>query len=128
MNTASVELYWLPLGAGGHFVRLNGRVYERLMARLQRREPRDLYHAALTVQLPEGQFVVEQTPVPDLDGARRGVVAEGPVGSRWAGRFRIFRYEIRAWRGGCIPDVAEAVDSPRRLSGDEACARQVLRV
>jgi hypothetical protein len=23
-----VDLYWLPLGAGGHFVRLNGRVYE----------------------------------------------------------------------------------------------------
>jgi hypothetical protein len=21
---AAVELYWLPLGAGGHFVRLNG--------------------------------------------------------------------------------------------------------
>ena len=27
-----VDLYWLPLGAGGHFVRLNGRVYERLAA------------------------------------------------------------------------------------------------
>jgi hypothetical protein len=23
---ASVELYWLPLGAGGWFVRLNGRI------------------------------------------------------------------------------------------------------
>jgi hypothetical protein len=32
---ASVDLYWLPLGPGGHFVRLNGRVYEALTARLE---------------------------------------------------------------------------------------------
>ena len=32
-----VDLYWLPLGAGGHFVRLNGRVYEALVARRDRR-------------------------------------------------------------------------------------------
>ncbi|MDX6584014.1 MAG: hypothetical protein QOI10_3198 [Solirubrobacterales bacterium] len=121
-----VDLYWLPLGAGGHFVRFNGRVYEALAARLQRRPRRDLYHAALTVQVPEGTFVIEQAPVPDSSGERRGVVAEGAVGSRWAGRFRIFRYEIRVWRGGRIPDIAEAVDSPRRLSSDEACARRVL--
>ena len=31
-------------------------------------------------------------------------------------RFRIFRYEIRRWRDGIIPDVAEAVESPRRLT------------
>ena len=42
------------------------------------------------------------------------------------GRFRIFRYEIRVWLGGHIPDVAEAVDSPRRLAVDEASARRVL--
>ena len=46
------------------------------------------------------------------NGAERGVVAEGPVGSRWAGRLRIFRYEVRCWRGGIIPDVDEAVESP----------------
>ena len=54
------------------------------------------------------------------------MVAEGAVGGRWAGRFRIFRYEIRLWRGGHIPDVAEAVDSPRRLTSDEDRARRVL--
>jgi hypothetical protein len=32
---AAVDLYWLPLGAGGHFVRLNGRIYEALAARMQ---------------------------------------------------------------------------------------------
>jgi hypothetical protein len=124
-RSTTVDLYWLPLGAGGHFVRLNGRIYEAVASRLQRRPPRDLYHSALQLELPEGSYVIEQAPVHDWSGSERGVVAEGPVGSRWAGRFRIFRYEIRLWRGGHIPDVAEAVDSPRRLSDDEQTARQV---
>jgi hypothetical protein len=126
--TVAVDLYWLPLGAGGHFVRRNGRVYEALTARVQRRPPADLYHAALQVELPAGTFVIEQAPVRDRRGGERGVVAEGPVGARWAGRFRIFRYEIRLWRGGRIPDVDEAVDSPRRVSDDERCAQRVLEV
>ena len=125
---AAVDLYWLPLGAGGHFVRLNGRLYEALAARLQRRRAYDLYHSALQVELPEGTFVIEQAPVHDWSGKDRGVVAEGAVGSLWAGRFRIFRYEIRLWRGGHIPDVAEAVDSPRPLTDDEPRARRVLDV
>ena len=29
---ASIELYWLPLGAGGWFVRLNGGLYEAIHA------------------------------------------------------------------------------------------------
>jgi hypothetical protein len=56
------------------------------------------------------------------------VVAEGAVGSRLLARFRIFRYEIRLWPGGHIPDVAEAVESPQRLSDDVAAARRVLEV
>jgi hypothetical protein len=123
---AVVDLYWLPLGAGGHFVRLNGRVYEALAARLQRRRPCDLYHSALRVEVPEGAFVIEQAPVHDWSGSERGVVAEGAVGACWASRFRIFRYEIRLWRDGQIPDVAEAVDSPRALTDDESRARAVL--
>jgi hypothetical protein len=121
-----VDLYWLPLGAGGHFVRLNGRAYEAVVARLQRRAPCDLYHSALEVHLPEATFVIEQAPVPDLQGESRGVVAQGPVGARWAGRFRISRYEIRVWRGGRIPDIAEAVDSPLRLTDDDDLSRRVL--
>jgi hypothetical protein len=124
----AVDLYWLPLGAGGSFVRLNGRAYEAIAARLRRRPALDLYHSALQVHVRGATFVVEQTPVPDLSGAQRGVVAEGAVGARWAGRFRIFRYEIRVWRDGNIPDVAEAVSSPVRLSESEADARHVLDV
>ncbi len=127
-EAVAVDLYWLPLGAGGRFVRLNGRAYEALTARIERRPAYDLYHSALQVRIPEATFVIEQAPVRDLSGEQRGVVAAGAVGSRWAGRFRIFRYEIRLWRNGQIPDVAEAVDSPRRLTSDEHCAPRVLYV
>ena len=121
-----VDLYWLPLGAGGHSVRLNGRVFEAVAARLERREPCDLYHAALELRVPGGDYVIEQAPAGGGDGGERGVVAEGPVGSRWAGRFRVFRYEVRCWRGGVIPDLDEAVDSPRHLTSDPLAAQRVL--
>jgi hypothetical protein len=123
---AGIDLYWLPLGAGGHSVRLNGRVFEAVAARLERRDRCDLYHSALEVRVPEGRFVIETAPVPPGDRAERGVVAEGAVGTPAAGRFRLFRYEVRRWRDGVIPDVAEAVESPRRLSDDPDCARRLL--
>ncbi len=123
---SSIDLYWLPLGAGGHSVRLNGRVYEAVAARLARRPACDLYHSALEVLVPEGRFVVEQAPIRDTRGTKRGVVAEGAVGHRWAGRFRLFRYEVRRWRDGVIPDTAEAVESPRRLSEDPYRAHRLL--
>jgi hypothetical protein len=107
---------------------LNGRTYEAVMARIERRPACDLYHSALQVEVPEGRFVIEQAPVADLSGEQRGVVAAGAVGSRWASRFRIFRYEIRLWRNGHIPDVIEAVESPRRLASDQHRARRVLDV
>jgi hypothetical protein len=123
---SGIDLYWLPLGAGGHSVRLNGRVFEAVAARLARRPPCDLYHSALEVRVPEGRFVIEQAPVSDGKGSERGVVAEGAVGSRRAGRFRIFRYEVRRWYGGIIPDVNEAVESPQRLTDDPDVARRLL--
>jgi len=78
--------------------------------------------------VPETRFVVEMTPVGPGDGAERGVVAEGAVGTRAAGRFRVFRYEVRRWRDGVIPDVDEAVESPRRLSEEPKLARQLLEL
>jgi hypothetical protein len=124
--SAAVDLYWIPLGAGQHVVRLSGRLFEAVSARVQRRRPCDLYHSALVVVAPEGRFVIEQTPIPDTHGERRGVVLEGPVGSRLAGRFRLFRYEVRRWRDGAIPDMAEAVSSPVRVTDDPARASQLL--
>src|SRR5436309_12777580 len=79
-STAAVDLYWLPLGAGGHSVRYNGRLFEWLAARLEHRPACDLYHAALIVRVPEGRYVIEQAPVPRGDPTRRGVVARGAVG------------------------------------------------
>jgi hypothetical protein len=126
LEGGAVDLYWLPLGAGGHSVRLNGRVFEAAAARAARRPACDLYHSALQVRVAQARFVIEQAPVRDAYGEQRGVVAEGPVGTRWAGRFRIFRYEIRRWRDGQIPDVEEAVASPQLLTDDATHAQRVL--
>jgi hypothetical protein len=128
VTASAIDLYWLPLGAGGHSVRLNGRLFEAVVARLERRAPCDLYHAALVVRVPEGRFVIEQAPAGRGERAERGVVSEGAVGSRWARRFRIFRYELRRWRDGVIPDVAEAVESPRQLTSDPGVARRLLEL
>jgi hypothetical protein len=127
MPMAAIDLYWLPLGAGGHSVRLNGLVFEALAARLQHRGRADLYHSALEVQVPEGRFVIEQAPAWGTSG-ERGVVTEGPVGMRAAGRFRLFRYEVRRWRDGVIPDADQAVESPQRLSNDTEHARRLLQL
>jgi hypothetical protein len=125
--SSAIDLYWLPLGAGGHFVRLNGRIFEWLAARLEHRDRCDLYHTALEVHVPEERFVIEQAPAWG-EGGERGVVAEGAVGTRAAGRLRLFRYEIRLWRDGVIPDVSEAVESPQRLSDDADRARRLLEL
>ena len=127
-SSGSVDLYWIPLGAGARVVRFSGRVFEALSALVQRRARCDLYHSALEVRVPEGRFVIEQAPVPDLHGEQRGVVAEGPVGIRSAGRLRLFRYEIRCWRDGRIPDADDAIASPVRVSDDVALARRILLV
>jgi hypothetical protein len=126
LSGAYVDLYWLPLGAGGHFVRLNGRLYEALAARLARRARRDLYHSALEVGVDADRYVIEMAPVWSERSKNRGSVVEGAVGSAFLGRSRAFRYEVRRWLGGRIPDVDEAVDSPRRLSTEPATAQAVL--
>jgi hypothetical protein len=125
---AYADLYWIPLGAGAHVVRLSGRAYETLHAALQRRAARPLFHSALIVQLPEGRFTIEQTPVVDGEGRERGVTVEGPVGTSLAGLLRIFRYEIRCWRDGVIPDLAEAVGDPVRVTEDPGTAGRIVEL
>lgn len=128
VSTTRLELYWVPLGAGQHVVRWCGRAYEGLRALAERRERRDLYHAALVAETPHGRVTVEVAPVVDGDAAARGVVASGPVGSRLLGRFRIFRYEVRRWSGGVIPDLRFAVASPVTVATDPAVVRAALDV
>jgi len=122
---SAVDLYWLPLGAGGRSVRVNGKLFEAVASLVGRRERCDLYHSALQVLVPEGRFVIEQAPAA-RQGNDRGVVARGAVGTGAFARFWPIRYEIRRWREGAIPDVVEAVDSPIRLSEDPRCARRLL--
>jgi hypothetical protein len=125
---ASVDLYWIPLGAGdgGRCVRGSGLLYEALVATTHHRVRSDLYHSALMVRVGDHSHAIEMTPVWAERTPDRGVVAEGPVGVRSWGRSRLFRYEIRCWRDGVIPDLATAIDSPRRVSGDDIHARRVL--
>jgi hypothetical protein len=128
MGGGRVDLYWLPLGAGGQCVRANGRMYEAVAARLAGRERLALYHSALEVHLSGERFVIEMAPVWNTRDPLRGVVGEGPVGLRGLGRSRLFRYEVRCWRDGRIPDVDEAVDSPRQMSHDSDHAQRVLEL
>ncbi len=121
-----IDLYWLPLGAGGHVVRRCGRVFERIAARRAHRAAGDLYHSALIATTADGRFVIESAPVRAGDPAERGVVASGIVGMRLLGHLEIFRYELRCWRDGVIPDLTEAVASPVRLGDDEDAARRLV--
>ena len=121
----TLELLWIPLGAGQHVVRLSGRAFEALTAFAQHRRACDLYHSALVLTVPSGRYVIEMTPVPDRHGERRGVVAEGAVGSTWLGKLRLFRYEIHRWHNGVIPD-AEYATAITTLRLDSADAQRLL--
>jgi hypothetical protein len=123
---AGVLLYWVPLGAGGRVVALNGRLYEAVCARREHRPRRPLFHAALEIRLAGWGHAVEMAPAWGNPAGDRGVVATGPVGLRPLGRSRYFRYEVRAWRGGSIPDASYAVDSPVVVSADRDRATAVL--
>lgn len=124
----ALDLYWLPLGAGGRSVRFNGRVYEAIVAAWRRRARCDLYHSALEATTPEGVSAIEMAP--EVIGGRgaHGAVAAGAVGSRLLRWSPLFRYEIRRWLHGTIPDVGEAVESPHRLTNDHALVERLLEL
>jgi hypothetical protein len=124
-----VDLYWIPVGAGagGAVVRWSGRLYEALAAAVARRPRCDLFHSALEIHVDDVTTAVEMAPVWTKRGDR-GVVSEGAVGARFLGRWRLFRYEVRSWRGGSIPDVAAAVGGPVRVTDHLDEARRVLEL
>jgi hypothetical protein len=129
-DQTSVDLYWLPLGAGqsSWCVQGSGRLYEAFTAARHHRARRRLFHSALIVRLDGHAHAIEMAPVWAVGGNGRGVVSVGPVGSPSWGRSRLFRYEVRCWRDGVIPDATTAVDSPRRVSTGSSRARDVLRL
>ena len=116
MDDSCIDLYWLPLGAGGRSVRWNGRIFEELVALYERRSPLDLYHSALKVRVSDATYVIEMGPEWSGSPTNRGAVCGGPVGARWLGLSRLFRYEVRCARDGVIPDIAEAVGGAQRVS------------
>ena len=124
-----VDLYWIPVGAGagGEFVRWSGRAYEALTAASARRPRCDLYHSALEVRHEGATTSIEMGPV-WAKGGGRGVVSEGAVGFPLLGRSRLFRYEVRCWHGGSIPDVAAAVGGPVRVTDSRDVAGRVLEL
>ena len=127
LSTTEVCLFWLPLGADGNpAVRWAGRAYEAVVAQRERRERMSLFHSALQVRLDGTIAIVEMAPAWGAPARERGVVTEGPVGLSFLGRSRFFRYEIRCWRDGVIPDVDQAVDSPVDLGATDAQARGLL--
>ncbi len=125
---ASLDLYWIPLGAGDPLpiVRWNGRLYEAVDARRHHRQRCALYHAALEVVANELRYVIEMAPAWRGGTDDRGAVVQGPVGARWLGRSRYFRYEVRRWRDGVIPDRRYAVGGAQRLSSDALTSQLVL--
>ena len=128
LNPSGIDLVWLPLGAGGRVVPRCGRLFERLVAAREHRRAQPLFHSALEVCLDGERYVVEMAPAWGTGGGDRGVVREGPVGLGSLGRFRSFRYEVRRWPDGRIPDRVWAVDSPRRLSSDSTVAARLLEL
>lgn len=126
--TGRVDLYWIPLGAGSRLpvVRWSGHVYEVIMARRTSRPPQDLYHAALEIWLDGRRFTVEMAPAWGTGHNREGVVGHGPVGLRALGRSRFFRYEVRRWPDGVIPDLAEAVGAATSVTDDASRSAAVF--
>jgi len=125
---SGVDLLWIPLGAGSALpiVRWNGNLYEALVARRERRSRLDLYHAALEVWAFGARSVVEMTPAWGSSHSPEGAVASGPVGMRFLGRSKLFRYEVHCWRDGTIPDREYAVGGAQVLTNDGQVARRVL--
>jgi hypothetical protein len=115
-----VDLYWIPLGAGGHVVAFNGRVFEALAAARARRSRCALYHAALMVDARGTRYAIELGP---WSG---GAAVSGPVGACWAGRLRLFRYGLRCEPGGTIPDLAWAVGGAHALTADPGAAARIV--
>lgn len=126
MNKAEIQLWWLPVGAGGHVVIHTSRWWEHWHALREGRSPRPLFHAALQILAPAGRYAVEMAPAWGRSAGGPGVVATGPVGLRLLGRFRLFRYEVRCWRGGVIPDLGYAPGPPVVFGMDSSDAAAML--
>ena len=123
MEQAQVRLWWLPVGAGGHVVIHTSRWWELWRSVREHRRPQPLFHAALEVTAGT-RCTIEMTPAWGQGPGPRGVVASGSVGAQRLGALKLFRYEVRCWKDGVIPDLAYAPEPPVlfEMAGSEASA------
>lgn len=111
-DASGIRVTWTHLGADGPaVVRASGRVHEALSAARDGRPRCALVHGSLTV----GTTRVEMTPVWGQVHPERAVLAEGPVGARWLGRSRWFRYEVHRWSPHGSPDARSVTSAARAL-------------
>jgi hypothetical protein len=123
---ASVRLYWVPVGAGQHVVRRSTRLFEVYDARRHHRPQQTLYHAVLEVHLDLERWTVEMAPAWGGPPGDHGVAGTGAVAWRRLAASRLFRYEVRVWQDGTVPDLDFAVGEPVHLATDPTRARRLL--
>ncbi len=119
----SVELYWIPVGAGTRFQEFSLAVYERVASFLARREPATLLHAGLKLRAHGRTCTLETMPSPPGPNTNHEVT--GPVGVRGADRLRLFRYQVCVRETSALPDEEWAVAPPVRV-GDGGTAVKIL--
>jgi hypothetical protein len=71
---SAIDRYWLPLGGGGHSVRLNVRMFEWFSARLEHRDRSDLYYSAVEALATEEAIRRQE----ELDPHRTAVASRRP--------------------------------------------------
>ena len=123
---SAVDLYWIPLGAGGRLVRFNGRC--------SRRSPPLAgtgHDATSTTRSSSSRSTATATRSswrrrPTAIGSAGGWWRRGPSGAAISAGCPCSATRSVSWRGGTIGDLGEAVGGPRRLSRDPGLARRLL--
>lgn len=127
-HETGIALYWLPLGAGGHSVRWNGRIFEWIAAGLGRRRRCDLYHSVpkrsrvlgFSAATPSAHALLElvplvPTPVWGRDELQAGEMWNSNSVIAWllaTGGFEVD--SIRPPAGGRAPGWAAGITVARR--------------
>lgn len=125
-DTASLELLWIPVGAGTRFQRASLVLYEAVAAAISRRPRVALVHAGIKLGLDGKLYTFELMPAPP--GPNHTGEVTGPVGVRGADRLRLFRYRACLFESEALPDEAWAIGEPLRLSDDPEVVRRVIEL
>jgi len=118
------DLYWIPVGAGTRFQKASLAAYETVAASLSRRARQELVHGGLACSLRGEPFTLELMPALPGPNVRHEVT--GPVGFAFAGRLRLFRYQVCVLPNAALPDQQFAVEPPARLCEDDARVQAIL--